>query len=218
MQIDTNSALVILNALEGAKIPSNVLPFAWAVSSFESSGYSHTTGDNNYSGLTWSGSAKQRLTGAYPMQQQPDGSNRYTGYPSIQQWADDFYNFLCFNSGGLGRPIDATNLKDFIHRLKANRYFGANESTYLAGVKNHMDYLLQIPGFEYVDNNAQVQQWLTAIANGTGLNNTDIDFTDEPGNTDNSNTRNNVIIFGLSGLLIFLIFLLILLKIKPKTK
>jgi hypothetical protein len=138
MSLNTDVAPGILAALQAAGFPVNALPLAFAQAAFESSGFNHATGtnENNYSGLTYGGRRSQIATGAVASELQPDGPSRYADYPGgVNDWAKDFFRFLCFNRGA-GRPIDAVNTTDYVHRLKTNGYFGANETLYLNGVNS----------------------------------------------------------------------------------
>lgn len=62
----------------------------------------------------------------------------YAKFETPQDWALDFHRILHLQTGGLGRPIEATTIEDYVHRLKANYYFGGTEATYLAGLESYI--------------------------------------------------------------------------------
>ena len=165
MSYNKDIAVQILAALQAANFPANALPFAFAQAAHESTGFTDPAGadntSNNFSGLTYGGSASQRATGAVPTNTQPDGNSHYAAYPGgIGDWAKDFYRFLCFNHGA-GRPIDATNMTDYIGRLKTNGYFGDSIENYTRGMNDYTAILT--PDFANVFHKEQLTKTLPPL-------------------------------------------------------
>lgn len=104
--------------LASAGIPAAVMPYAIAQVMHESDDLNSSLAKdyNNYSGVKYYG---QKL--AKQGRKAPDG-DYYAMYNSANDWAKDYANILAKNAGA-GRPLDATNAKDFVDRLRANNYF-----------------------------------------------------------------------------------------------
>jgi len=195
----------VLNALAGV-MPASALPLAFAAAAHESNGFnSPLSNDNNFTGLTISSSsATQAATGAAIGRKQPDGAGYYASYPGVNNWAADYYRFLCFNKGA-GRPIDSTGIEDFAHRLKVNGFYGDTETNYVNALYRWSEELKNdFP--EVFGNNGIVNK----IADAVGLNSTPIDEGNDPQNTTTNTMRNNVIIVGSLALIIFSSLVIIL--------
>jgi flagellum-specific peptidoglycan hydrolase FlgJ len=95
---------------------------------------------NNYSGITYSGSASQKATGATkaPSVQPENKKVSYAAYPAPINWAKDLVRILSFAPN---YPIKATSVADYAKRLKANGYYTAPESVYANSLKNYYDFL-----------------------------------------------------------------------------
>lgn len=93
--------------------------------------------DNNYSGIKYLNKSYQNATigdvlGKYKCLNvtivgcvgsvSPEGGH-YAHFASFKDWAKDFLRVLSLNTGGKGRPIDATTAQDYYTRLRANHYF-----------------------------------------------------------------------------------------------
>jgi hypothetical protein len=99
------------------------------------------TNYNNYSGITYSGSAGQKATGAYrsPAIQPENRKNNYAAYPEITNWAKDHLRIISFSPN---YPIKATSITDYARRLKANGYYGGSETVYANNMKKFNDFLI----------------------------------------------------------------------------
>jgi hypothetical protein len=134
--------------LIGAGFPENSLMFALAQACFESGGVNFdspvNTENNNLTGIIfanaeWQHNATQGIS-------KPAGEQAgfYANFATLEAWATDFYRIVHaqFNMIGWnqeGRPIEATTVEDYVHRLKLNHYFEADEATYLAGVQRYLN-------------------------------------------------------------------------------
>jgi len=78
--------------------------------------------DKNYSGIQWINKPYQNATKGLPIPAS-EGKAYYAHYPIFRDWAKDYLRVLSLNTGGQGRPIDATTAQQFVDRLKANHYF-----------------------------------------------------------------------------------------------
>lgn len=98
--------------------------------------------DNNLTGIiflnaSWQHNATQGTQ--MPLADTGGKIAHYAHFTTPQDWANDFHRILHLQTGGLGKPIDATTPEDYVHRLKANYYFGGPEAEYLSGVKHYME-------------------------------------------------------------------------------
>lgn len=73
--------------------------------------------DNNYAGIKF-----VNQPGATPGIKSPEGGN-YAHYDSFGAFLADYKRVLSLNTGGKGKPIDATTAQQFVERLAANHYF-----------------------------------------------------------------------------------------------
>lgn len=117
-------------ALQSAGFPDAQVKFNLVKDWMESGGYTSTGAKVNNPGNIMFGSHNINATkGPYL-----SGNKSYlAAYVSLNDYAKDLRRVLSLSPG---RPIDATgypDLRDFVHRLALNRYFGKEpESSYLA--------------------------------------------------------------------------------------
>jgi len=78
--------------------------------------------DNNYSGIQWINKPYQNATKGSPIPAS-EGKGFYAHFSTFRDWAKNYLRILSLNTGGQGRPIDATTAQQFVDRLKANHYF-----------------------------------------------------------------------------------------------
>lgn len=104
--------------------------------------------NNNYTGIKWLNAKRQKATKGTPVpvnersKTNPNWPlNWYAKFENFDDWAVDFKRILSLKRSSLGRPIEATDLKTYVQRLKANEYFGGYESSYLKGTKMYFDML-----------------------------------------------------------------------------
>lgn len=108
------------------------------------------TAGNNWSGITWiNNSALQKNAVKGNIKPKKDWSNPnkpeyYAAFNSVDDWAIDFKRLISRNNGKQGRPIDATNVVDYVKRLKANAYFGDSEKNYLKALQYWMDKIIEM--------------------------------------------------------------------------
>lgn len=112
--------------------PDNVLTYALAQTMLESDWMTSNVAnvDNNYSGIMFINKPYQKnATKGLPFPAN-EGKAFYAHFPSMKEWAADFYRILNLNTGGKGKPIDASTAQQYVDRLKANHYFtSANYGT-----------------------------------------------------------------------------------------
>lgn len=114
--------MYITRDLRAGGIPEPVLTYVLAQIMYESDWMTSKVAnwDNNYSGIKWLNKPFQlNATKGLPA---GDGSF-YAHFASWKDWIQDYKRILSLNSGGTGRPIDATTAKQFVDRLRANKYF-----------------------------------------------------------------------------------------------
>lgn len=126
----------VLGALRMAGFPVMLLPIILAQSAFETAYFTSNTfrQDNNASGIKWINKPYQKATMGIHSSEK---GSFYARFETLTDWARDLKRILTINRGA-GRPIDATTIQDYVHRLKVNGYFGLSEAQYLAGVKRVM--------------------------------------------------------------------------------
>lgn len=113
------SAANVSNAIQLANFPKKVQPFVMDQTAMETDGFTSPAflQDNNASGIS-------------PDKTHPHGVSKWRYFPDINAWAVKMKEVISMNKGA-GRPIDATTLKDYVHRLKVNGYFGKeSEASY----------------------------------------------------------------------------------------
>ena len=165
--LNTDNANLVYNALVGAKFPASSLPFVMSQVAYETTDSTTHTGfssfesmtDNNFSGIKYNAVANGDI--ATMGNQSPEG-NHYAHYNSVNDWAQDLKRILSLNRGA-GRPIDATSLEDYVHRLHSNGYFTDHEPTYLAGVSSLYNSIsIQNPGLFVISTLSQTGDDLLA--------------------------------------------------------
>lgn len=130
------AAGAVWRALVGAGFPGVIMNWVFALCYMESGGFSNTLfkKDNNPGSIMMYAGARQ---GTYV----PGNGTYAANFLTLDDFAAKFYNLM--NSGA--RPIAATSLEDFVHRLKLNNYFGKeSEASYynkLAGTMNRLRLL-----------------------------------------------------------------------------
>jgi len=141
--------------MQAAGIPTAVSAYAMAQIMHESDWMTSNLGntDNNYAGIKY-----VNQQGATPGIKSPEGGN-YAHYKDFPAFLADYRRVLSLNTGGKGRPIDATTATEFIDRLRANRYFTDPNYhvKYNAALRKVADALQW--GNAQIKNNTQPQSW-----------------------------------------------------------
>lgn len=140
--------------LADAGFPDNSIMYALAQACFESGGMTFesavNTEDNNLTGITYAGSNVNWQKNCIRGIAKPAGeaAGYYAHFATLEDWATDFKRIVHaqFNQPGMewnteGRPIEATDLATYVHRLKLNHYFEGNEAAYLEGLQYYLDQL-----------------------------------------------------------------------------
>jgi len=78
--------------------------------------------NNNYSGINWINKPYQNATRGRS-KPASEGGGYYAHYNNFGDYLADFKRILSLNTGGKGRPIDATSAAEYGERLRANHYF-----------------------------------------------------------------------------------------------
>jgi len=93
--------------------------------------------NNNFSGISWSGSAAQKATGATQgsARSQSEGGY-YAKYPNVLSWAKDYIRILNLKN----RPIDAKDVNDFVNRLAKNNYFDIKQPNATLNYLNNVTF------------------------------------------------------------------------------
>jgi len=136
--------------LINAGFSGDLLNFALAQLLFETGKFTTTSkvylANNNYTGIKWLNAKRQvatRGTLVPPNERLKDPNNPlnyYAKFADVDAWAKDYKRILSFGA----KPILATDLKDFVMRLKRNSYFGGkagSEIPYYNGSKMYYDML-----------------------------------------------------------------------------
>lgn len=108
--------------------------------------------DNNFSGIKYLGKSFQKATKGL---HSPEGGN-YAHYATFEDWARDFLRILSLNTGGQGRPIDATTAAEYGNRLRANHYF--TDPAYAVKFNNALRKVTQALNFQSGQNKQFVDQ------------------------------------------------------------
>ena len=114
----------VWNALKGVGLDGDLLQWAFIQLYMESAGFSNgpASKDNNPGNIIW---FKGQRRGVY----MPGNKTYATHFNTLADFARVYNQLL---NKAPGRPIAATSLADFAHRLKLNNYYGAeSESSYL---------------------------------------------------------------------------------------
>jgi hypothetical protein len=131
----------IYSSLQAQGFPATTIRLAISQVMFETGVFANkqrASKGNNFSGITYSGSAAQLATGAQksdialPAAEQPKTGAKvyYAKYPSILNWTKDYLRILSRGA----KPIQAATPDDFAKRLKKNGYYTAQESVYAKGL------------------------------------------------------------------------------------
>jgi len=132
----------IYSSLQAQGLPAVTIRLAISQVMFETGVFANkqrASKGNNFSGITYSGSAAQLATGAQksdvalPAAEQPKTGPKvfYAKYPSITNWTKDYLRILSRGA----KPIQAATPEDFAKRLKKNGYYTAQESVYAKGLQ-----------------------------------------------------------------------------------
>lgn len=114
--------------------------------------------DNNYSGIKYTGKKFQKATKG---SKSPEG-NYYAKYPNMGAWMDDYVRILKM---GPGKPFNgAKDLKEYVTKLKMNRYFTDDSERYyqnMAAVykRYNTSNLPQRPKFDPLKPGNTKQDW-----------------------------------------------------------
>jgi hypothetical protein len=133
--------------LINAGFSGDLLNFALAQLLFETGKFTTRSNvaiaNNNYSGIKWLNAKRQVATKGTPVPPNEryglptNPLNFYAKFADADAWAKDYKRILSFGA----KPINATDLKDFVSRLKRNSYFGSKEIPYYNGSKMYYDML-----------------------------------------------------------------------------
>lgn len=115
-----------------AGLPKEKLQFVLPQLAFETGHFKSDVlnKDNNLSGITFVGQAG--ATKGVKMPAADSLTGYYAHFNSVDDWAKDYLRIM--NKVGKYRPLEATNIQDFSHRLKLNKYYQADEKTYTNGL------------------------------------------------------------------------------------
>ena len=140
-----DSANIALQALIDAEFPQEKIKLALAQAMQETGAFKagiNLMNDNNFSGIMYinkPGIQKNATKGRkFPTK---EGNFYYARFASPKDWAVDFLRIL---NRSPNFPIQATTPKDFVHRLKLNKYFTAPENVYTKNVVFFHDLLTSL--------------------------------------------------------------------------
>ena len=135
--------------LINAGFPDNSLMFALAQCCFESGGTLFDSAvdiaNNNLTGIIFADASYQHNATQGTAKPVGEQAGHYAHFETLTDWAIDFKRIVHAQFPGWnteGRPIDATTIEDYVHRLKLNHYFESDEATYLAGMKRYYNELI----------------------------------------------------------------------------
>jgi len=145
-----NTLTSIYTALKALNLPATTIRLALSQVMHETgvfSGKQRASTANNFSGITYSGSAAQIATGAHksniplPAAEQPKTGAKiyYAHYNNILDWSKDYVRILSKGS----KPIQAASPADFASRLKKNGYYTDLESVYAKGLQFFNNFLIK---------------------------------------------------------------------------
>jgi hypothetical protein len=101
--------------------------------------------NNNFSGIKWLNKKHQIATKGSPVppgeRVRPASSpiNFYAKFETPADWARDYYRIV--STFGTKPIINATDLKDYVKRLKQNKYFGGPETVYFKAMTKFLEKL-----------------------------------------------------------------------------
>lgn len=156
-------------ALSRAGFPDNIVPFATAQALFESNNARSpvSQADHNFSGIKYRPKNAHQKN-ATQGRKSPEG-DYYAHFQNMTDWAADFKRIVSQknvpNGNGPGGPaaIDASDLHDYVHRLKVNGYYGGTEQAYYNALALIMSAHKQLPAS--IEKRAQAIQTLDNITN-----------------------------------------------------
>jgi hypothetical protein len=126
-----------------AVFPANILKLLFAMLYMESGGFSNRPFaiDNNPGNIMWD----KRY---WPLSKRgvyvAANKSYAVHFSSLNEFANTFYQYMTKGS----RPLDATSVEDFVHRLALNHYFGSEpEASYLAKIKATLERLKMLDTF-----------------------------------------------------------------------
>jgi hypothetical protein len=136
-----------VNVFSKAGVNANILPFLVAQVAHETGNFkSKLLADhNNGSGITWINNPKIQKNASKGRPLPEDARYFYAKFDTLQDWAIDHVRVLKRGT----KPIEATNVDDFVDRLKANKYFTAPIEVYKKAVNkfyNQFKNILPSPG------------------------------------------------------------------------
>lgn len=101
--------------------------------------------NTNFSGIKWLNKKHQKASKGSPVppgeRVRPANSpiNFYAKFDSPEDWARDYIRIV--STFGTKPLITAVDLKDYVTRLKKNKYFGGSESVYFKSMQKFLDKL-----------------------------------------------------------------------------
>lgn len=139
---------VLYNIFLSVGFPINSIKFAVAQALHETGNkidQPHETNGKNWSGITYIGQPtlqKNAKRGNLKPQKDWNDPNKpeyYAWFDTVEDWARDFKRIISRSNGLKGRPIEATTLKEYATRLKANYYFGDTVENYSKALTYWLD-------------------------------------------------------------------------------
>lgn len=139
---------VLYNIFLSVDFPANSIKFAVAQALHETGNkidQPHETNGHNWSGITYIGQPmlqKKAKRGNLKPQKDWNDPNKpeyYAWFDTIEDWARDFKRIISRSNGLKGRPIEATTLKEYATRLKANFYFRDTIENYSKALNYWLD-------------------------------------------------------------------------------
>lgn len=134
----------VYDALLAFKLPIDTLKLSLSQVLHETGvfmGKQRASDYNNFSGIKYSGSKEQLLSGAYksPVSVIYNGKKSfYAGYQTPLNWAKDYIRII---SMGKQPPIKAVNTEDFAVRLKNNKYYEDDVKNYSKNLNFFYNFL-----------------------------------------------------------------------------
>ena len=145
----TGQSRKVYEALQNAGFIEPNLKLVWLMCYMESGAWTNgpATRDNNPGNIMWSTKSK------WPKGVYVSSNKTYAiHFNSLDQFASYLLQLLSTGS----RPIDATTMADFVHRLKLNNYFGTtSEAAYLQAMKGAAQRL-RLQAYLTADTNQKI--------------------------------------------------------------
>lgn len=119
-----------VNLLRDQGVNENIIPFCIAQLALESAYFTSTVYklNNNPGGITWNDKYKNRPGASKGSLRPANEGGNYVKFDTLKNAAIDYIRILS-RKGSLGKPIEATDINNFVDRLKANSYFGDGDAT-----------------------------------------------------------------------------------------